>query len=104
MTLGMPGPAKSRSDLRGIIAMYAEPSYLSTPEHSRRWGIEPMFPDFKSRGFGIQDTQIQDPDRLGRLILVVSLALYWALSTGMWDAAEKRIAQSQTCWQHGEGS
>ena len=71
-----------------IVAMSAEPSYLSTLEYSRRWGIEPMFSDFKSRGFGIQDTQIQCPDRLGRLILVMSLALYWAVSTGMWDAAE----------------
>jgi len=71
-----------------IIAMSAEPSCLSTLEYSRRWGIEPMFSDFKSRGFGIQDTQIQYPDRLGRLILVMSLALYWAVSTGMWDAAE----------------
>jgi len=71
-----------------IIAMSAEPSYLRTLDYSRRWGIEPMFSDFKSRGFGIQDTQIQHPDRLGRLILVMSLALYWAVSTGMWDAAE----------------
>ncbi len=71
-----------------IIAMSAEPSYLSTLAYSRRWGIEPMFSDFKSRGFGIQDTQIQYPDRLGRLILVMSLSLYWAVSTGMWDAAE----------------
>jgi len=39
-------------------------------------------------GFGIQETQIQYPDRLGRLILVMSLVLYWAVSTGMWDAAE----------------
>jgi len=70
------------------IAMSAESSYLSTLEYSRRWGIEPMFSDFKPRGFGIQDTQIQYSDRLGRLILVMSLALYWAVSTGMWDAAE----------------
>jgi hypothetical protein len=32
--------------------MSAEPSYLNTLEYSRRWGIEPMFSDFKSRGFG----------------------------------------------------
>jgi len=68
--------------------MSAEPSYFSTLEYSRRWGIKPMFSDFKSRRFSIQDTQIQYPDRLGRLILVISLALYWAVSTGMWDAAE----------------
>ena len=44
-----------------------------------------MFSDFKSRGFGLEQTHIQYPDRLGRLILVMSLALYWAVSTGIWD-------------------
>jgi len=93
------------------IAMSAEPSYLSTLEYSRRWSIEPMFSDFKSRGFGIQDMQIHYPDRLGRLILVMSLALYWAVSTGMWDAAEnptpneksserqpRKLARSKLSW------
>jgi hypothetical protein len=95
----------------GIIAMSAEPSYLSTLDYSRRWGIEPMFSDFKSRGFGIQERQIQYPDRLGRLILVMSLALYWAVSTGMGDAAEnptpaekrskrqpRKLARSKLSW------
>ena len=58
-----------------IIAMSAKPGYLTTLDYADRWGIEPMFSDFKSRGFGIQETQIQYPDRLGRLILVMSLAL-----------------------------
>lgn len=74
-----------------IIAMSAKPGYLSTLEYTRRWGIEPMFSDFKSRGFGIADTHLHYPDRLGRLILVMSLALYWAVSTGMWDAAENPL-------------
>ncbi len=71
-----------------IVAMSAEPSRLGTLDCSRRWGIEPIFSDFKSRGFGVQETHIQHPDRLGRLILVMSPALYWAVSTGTWDAAE----------------
>ena len=54
-----------------------------------------MFSDFKSRGFGVEDTQIQHSDRLARLLLV--MALYFAVSTGQWDAetnpapAEKKI-------------
>jgi hypothetical protein len=68
-----------------IIAMPEEPGYLKTLEYSERWGVEPMFSDFKSRGFGIEDSQIQHKDRLARLILV--MALYTAVSTGMWDAA-----------------
>jgi hypothetical protein len=69
-----------------IIAMSEQPSYLRTLEYSQRWGIEPMFSDFKSRGFGIEDTQLRYADRLDRLILVMSLALYAAVSTGQWDA------------------
>jgi len=72
--------------------MSAEPSYLSTLEYSRRWGIGPMFSDFKSRGFGIQDTQIQYPDRLGRLILVMSLAL-WPELTKRPELTVKRTDQ-----------
>src|SRR5215213_6377041 len=52
-----------------------------------RWGIEPMFSDFTSRGFGLQQTPLRYPDRLARLILVMALALYWAVSTGMGDHA-----------------
>jgi hypothetical protein len=77
-----------------IIAMYRcalpegpeKPGYRRTLEYSGRWGIEPMFADFKSRGFGIEETHLRYPDRLDRLILVMALALYVAVSTGQWDA------------------
>jgi hypothetical protein len=83
-----------------IIAMAATPGYLKTLDYSARWAIEPMFSDFKSRGFGVEDTQIQHPDRLARLLLVMALALYFAVSTGQWDAqtnpapAEKKSERS----------
>ena len=70
-----------------------------------------MFSDFKSRGFGIADTQIRIADRLDRLILVMALALYWAVSTGQWDALHhatpsekkdlnqpRKVARSRTSW------
>ena len=69
-----------------IIAMSAKPGYLKTLEYGGRWGIEAMFADFKSRGFGIEDTHIHYPERLDRLLLVMALALHWAVSTGLWDA------------------
>jgi Transposase DDE domain len=74
-----------------IIAMSAKPGYLTTLGYAARWGIEPMFSDFKSRGFGLEQTHLRYPDRLARLILVMSLALYWAVSTGMWDHANNPI-------------
>ena len=93
-----------------IVAMSGEPTYLSTLDYSHRWSIEPMFSDFKSRGFGLDDTQIRYPDRLARLVLV--MALYCAVSTGLWDQARhpspaeakparkrpKNVARSRTSW------
>ena len=70
-----------------FIAMSDRPGYLTTLDYTARWGIEPMFSDFKSRGFGLEQSQLQTPDRLSRLLLVMSLALYFAVSTGQWDAA-----------------
>jgi hypothetical protein len=40
-----------------IIAMAATPGYLKTLDYSARWAIEPMFSDFTSRGFGVEDTR-----------------------------------------------
>lgn len=74
-----------------IIAMAETPSYWRTLEYSQRWGIEPTFSDFKSRGFGLEESQIRLPERLGRLILIMALALYIAVSTGLWDAAHAAI-------------
>lgn len=66
-----------------IIAMSDIPSKGRVLDYGMRWGIEPMFSDFKSRGFGITKTQLQHADRIERLILVLTIALYWAASTGM---------------------
>ena len=69
-----------------FIAMSAVPTTAKTFDYGLRWGIEAMFSDFKSRGFGLENSQLQRTDRMDRLILVMTLALYWAVSTGMWAA------------------
>src|SRR5205085_7112626 len=69
-----------------IIALSQTPSVHTAFDDGLRWGIEAMFSDLKSRGFGLEDSQIRLPGRLGRLVLVMALALFWAVSTGMWDA------------------
>jgi len=66
-----------------IIAMSQLPSKSRVLDYGLRWGIECMFSDFKSRGFGITKTHITHPDRLERLILVLAIALLWAVSAGM---------------------
>jgi hypothetical protein len=78
------------------IAMDSPPNEYKTRDYGMRWGIENMFSDFKSRGFSIMQTHIRFADRLEKLILVLSIALHWAVSVGLWhekthkDCAEKR--------------
>lgn len=73
-----------------IIAMSDLPTTGRARDDGLRWGIEAMFSDFKTRGFNLEASQIERTDRLDRLVLVLALALYWAVSTGMWDAIENR--------------
>lgn len=75
-----------------IIAMNVTPSEYRVLDYGMRWGIEAMFSDFKTRGFGITESQIKRLDRLARLILVLAIAMYWAVSTGATE--EHHVAQS----------
>jgi hypothetical protein len=72
-----------------IIALSQAPSVHTAFDYGLRWGIEAMFSDFKTRGFGLEDSQIRLAGRLDRLILIMALALFWAVSTGMWDAVHR---------------
>jgi hypothetical protein len=54
-------------------------------DYGMRFGIEALFSDLKSRGFSIEDSQLKHAPWLDRLLLVMALALYWAVSTGLWD-------------------
>jgi hypothetical protein len=65
-----------------FIAMDAVPSRTTTLDYGLRWSIEPMFADFKSRGFRFQDTHLQRPERISRLLLVLTIAMTWATANG----------------------
>ncbi len=73
-----------------IIALSDPPTTWRAYDYGLRCGIEAMFADYKTRGFNLEDSQIERADRLDRLVLVLSLALYWAVSAGMWDAMENK--------------
>jgi hypothetical protein len=66
-----------------IIAMDCKPSKHRVSDYEMRWGIESMFSDFKTRGFAITDTHVRKTDRLEKLILILTIALYWTVSVRM---------------------
>ena len=79
-----------------IIAMSDKPGYAKTLDYPKQSGIEPMFSDFKSRGFGVEHMQLQYPDRLACLLLVMAIALYCAVSTGLWNAEHHPVSTEKT--------
>lgn len=71
-----------------IIAMDCVPTRAAVLDYGSRWAIEPMFSDFKGRGFELEDSQLRHADRLERLILVMALAMYWCVGVGRDDATD----------------
>ncbi|GHT95933.1 hypothetical protein FACS1894122_13870 [Alphaproteobacteria bacterium] len=65
-----------------IIAMDCVPSKHRVLDYGMRWGIECMFSDFKSRGFAITGTHLKHEKRIENLILILTIAIYWAVSVG----------------------
>jgi hypothetical protein len=68
-----------------------EPLYVLTNTHNSqaallvytwRFWIEPLFGDYKGRGFRLGLSRLRDPERLSRLLLAASLAFLWSLSLG----------------------
>lgn len=62
-----------------IIAMDWRPTRAAVLDYGARWAIEPTFSDFKSRGFNLEDSQLHHADRCERLILIITLAMYWCV-------------------------
>ena len=71
-----------------IIAMDCAPTRAAVLDYAARWAIEPMFSDFKGRGFELEDSQLEHADRLERLLLVMSLAMHWCVRVGRDDARD----------------
>ena len=49
--------------------------------YRKRWAIENMFGDVKTRGLNIEDTRLTDPAKLTLLMALVALAIAWAART-----------------------
>lgn len=53
-------------------------------DYGKRWGIETLFGAFKTRGFCLESTHLIDQYRLRKLLALLSIALCWAMLTGLW--------------------
>lgn len=56
-----------------------------------RWQIETLFGCLKGRCFHFEDTHIINPERIKKLLVLLTVALCWAHKTGEWQQQEKPI-------------
>jgi hypothetical protein len=49
-----------------------------------RWKIETLFGALKSRGFNLEETRVTQSHRLENLLLLLGIAILWALRVGLW--------------------
>ena len=88
---------------------YKEPIYLVTSfdtageachYYRKRFRIETLFSDHKSRGFNLHKSHLTDPERISRLMIATSLAYIWLVYLGeyaMQTAWNKIIHRTERC-------
>ena len=60
-------------------------------DYRRRWTIETMFGNLKTKGFNMEDTHITDRDKLSTLLVVLALAVAMSIKTGVTAARLRPI-------------
>lgn len=60
--------------------------------YKQRWEVETLFRAYKKKGFNLEVTHITDPQRIRKLLALVSLALVWCYKVGIkYDACTEPI-------------
>ena len=77
----------------GELLIVACDSKLSDPigHYGKRWEIETLFGCLKSRGFNFEDTHMVNPERIGKLLVLLTVAFVWAHRVGQWKHEDKPI-------------
>lgn len=64
-----------------ILASSSLPKTALT-DYAKRWSIETLFGILKSQGFRLEDTHMTEPERLKKLLALLTIALAWAVLMG----------------------
>lgn len=60
-------------------------------DYAQRWEIETLFGCLKSRGFNFEDTHLTKPERISKLLALLTLALCWCIRLGEWQHEQTPI-------------
>ena len=86
-----------------IVATNRDDARQALNDYRKRWGIECLFGDTKTRGLNLEDTRIRSHDKLSCLLVVVTLAMIWAYrcatkTMGMKAVKRKTHGRREKSW------
>ncbi|MCP4206334.1 MAG: IS4 family transposase [Shimia sp.] len=73
--------AKRLRDGELLIVATNGPTKKALNTYKKRWQIECLFGDSKTRGLNMEDTRLTDHAKLNTLLIVITLAMTWAYAT-----------------------
>ena len=86
---GVPLYLAAHRTTKGLLMVVAtEDPGSMVADYYRRWGIEVMFGNLKSRGFDMESTHMTKPERMNKLMGLLALACTWCLAVGHWEYGE----------------
>ena len=83
--------ARGRDTKESVIVISSENTGKVLLEYKRRWAIETLFQNLKSRGFELEETHLTEAGKIDKLFGVLALAAAWAVKTGELESAENAI-------------
>lgn len=78
-----------------ILATNQQPE-TALERYKKRWEIETLFQALKGRGFYLEDTHMTNPQRIEKLLAILSMAFAWAHKTGEWKHQKKTYRCQKT--------
>ncbi len=67
-----------------VIVICAQAPHKALEHYQQRWKIETLFQALKGRGFNLEDTHLQNLERINKLFAVITLAFVWCYKVGVW--------------------
>lgn len=80
-----------KEDGDAVIVVSSERTGQILLEYGRRWEIETLFGNLKTRGFRLEETHLTDSERVSKLLSLLTLAGCWALLAGELECAAAPI-------------
>ena len=69
---------RGRDSKESVLVISSAPSEQILLEYKRRWSIETLFQNLKSRGFEVEETHLTKAEKIDKLFGVLALGVAWS--------------------------